>query len=70
MDQLVLWCSQNNLELNTLKTVEMLVDFRRHPPTLAPLTVLSSPVATVENLGTIVSQDLKWQFCCSSTLQS
>jgi len=40
------------------------VDFRRHPPTLCPLTVLSSPVATVESfrfLGTIISQDLKWE---------
>ncbi len=28
---------QNNLELNTLKTVEMIVDSRRSPPTLPPL---------------------------------
>ncbi len=29
--ELVVWCSLNNLELNTLKTVEMIVDFRRNP---------------------------------------
>ncbi len=29
--QLAVWCSLNNLELNTLKTVEMIVDFRRNP---------------------------------------
>ncbi len=34
VEQLALWCSQNNLELNMLKTVEMTVDFRRSPPTL------------------------------------
>ena len=34
VDQLLLWCSQNTLEVNTLKSVEMFVDFRRHPPTL------------------------------------
>ncbi len=35
--ELAVWCSLNNLELNTLKTVEMIVDFRRnHPPTPPP----------------------------------
>ncbi|KAL0148431.1 hypothetical protein M9458_056241 [Cirrhinus mrigala] len=34
VEQLSLWCSHNNLELNTLKTVEMTVDFRRKPPAL------------------------------------
>ncbi len=29
--ELAVWCSINNLELNTLKTVEMIVDFRRTP---------------------------------------
>ena len=29
-DHLVTWCSQNNLELYTLKTVEMVVDFRKN----------------------------------------
>ncbi len=31
---LAVWCSLKNLELNTLKTVEMIVDFRRNPPAL------------------------------------
>ncbi len=31
VEQLAVWCSHNNLELNTLKTVEMIVDFRRNP---------------------------------------
>ncbi|XP_065327039.1 uncharacterized protein LOC134628215 [Pelmatolapia mariae] len=42
-----LW-HQHNLELNMLKTVEMTVDFRRHPSTLLPLTISGSPVSTVE----------------------
>ncbi len=29
--ELAVWCSLNNLELNKLKTVEMIVDFRRNP---------------------------------------
>ncbi len=32
--ELAVCCSLNNLELNTLKTVEMIIDFRRNPPAL------------------------------------
>ncbi len=32
--ELAVWSSLNNLELNMLKTVEMIVDFRRNPPAL------------------------------------
>ncbi len=31
VEQLAVWCSLNNLELNILKTVEMIMDFRRNP---------------------------------------
>ncbi len=61
--ELAVWCSLNNLELNTIKTVEMIVDFRRNPPALSPLTIMNSTVTTVESfrfLGTTISQDLKW----------
>ncbi len=34
--ELAVWCSLNNLELNMIKTVEMIVDFRRNPPALPP----------------------------------
>ncbi len=59
--KLAVWCSLNNLELNTLKTMEMIVDFRRNPPALPPLTIMNSTVTAVESfrfLGT--TQDLKW----------
>uniref|UniRef100_A0A7N8WMP4 Reverse transcriptase domain-containing protein n=1 Tax=Mastacembelus armatus TaxID=205130 RepID=A0A7N8WMP4_9TELE len=65
VEQLARWCSHNNLELNTLKTVEMVVDFRRNAPTHPPLTIMNSTVALVESfrfLGTTISQDLKWNF--------
>ncbi len=63
--ELAVWCSLNNLELNTLKTVEMIVDFRRNPPALPPLTIMNSTVTVtaVESfrfLGTTISQNLKW----------
>ncbi|KAK3506961.1 hypothetical protein QTP70_033178, partial [Hemibagrus guttatus] len=57
------YCSHNNLELNTLKTVEMTVDFRRNPPALPSLTIMDSTLPAVESfkfLGTTISQDLKW----------
>ncbi|KAL0147005.1 hypothetical protein M9458_057529 [Cirrhinus mrigala] len=55
--------SHNNLELNTLKTVEMTVDFRRNPHALPPLTIMDSTVTSVETfrfLGTTITQSLKW----------
>ncbi len=59
--ELAVWCSLNNLDLNTLKTVETIVDFGRTP--LPPLTTMNSTVTSVESfrlLGTTISQDLKW----------
>lgn len=63
VEQLAVWCSLNNLELNTLKTVEMIVDFRRNPPAPSPLSIINSTVEAVESfrfLGTTISQNLKW----------
>ncbi|KAK3573365.1 hypothetical protein QTP86_024123 [Hemibagrus guttatus] len=63
VEQLAAWCSLNNLELNTFRTVEMIVDFRRNTPALPPLIIMNSTVPTVESfrfLGTTISQDLKW----------
>ncbi len=61
--ELAVWCSLNNLELNTLKTVEMIVDLKEKPPCSPPLTIMNSTVTAVESfrfLGTTISQDLKW----------
>ncbi|KAL0169730.1 hypothetical protein M9458_034326, partial [Cirrhinus mrigala] len=61
--ELAVWCSHNNLEHNTLKTVEMTVDFRKNPLALPPLTIMDSTVMTVETfrfLANTISQDLKW----------
>ncbi len=46
-----------------LKTVEIIVDFRRNPPALPPLTIMNNIVTAVKSfwfLGTTISQDLKW----------
>ncbi len=47
--ELTVWCSLNNLELNTLKTVEMTVDFRRTPPALPRLNIMNSTVTALES---------------------
>ncbi|XP_061142850.1 uncharacterized protein LOC133159647 isoform X2 [Syngnathus typhle] len=63
LERLVHWCSQNHLELNPLKTVEMTVDFRRDPSPLLPLTIRSNTILSTDTfkfLGTTISQDLKW----------
>ncbi|KAK3566300.1 hypothetical protein QTP86_032231 [Hemibagrus guttatus] len=72
VEQLAAWCSRNNLELNTLKTMEMIVDFRRNTPALPPLTIMNSTVPTVESfrfLGTTISQDLKWDTHIDATIK-
>ncbi|KAK3569876.1 hypothetical protein QTP86_006746 [Hemibagrus guttatus] len=72
IEQLAAWCSRNNLELNTLKTVEMIVDFRRNTPALPPLTIMNSTVPTVASfrfLGTTISQNLKWDTHIDATIK-
>ncbi|KAK1796984.1 hypothetical protein P4O66_008382 [Electrophorus voltai] len=54
VEQLVFWNSHNNLELNMLKTVEMIVNLRRKPP--PPLT---APVIYVKNVMDMVSINLE-----------
>ncbi len=60
VEQLAVWCSHNDLQLNMLKTVEMILVFRTNPPALP---IMDSTVAEVESfsfLGTTMSQYLKW----------
>ncbi len=55
-----------------LKTVEMIVDFRRNPPALPPLTIMNSTVTAVESfrfLDTTISQDLKWDIHIESIVK-
>ncbi len=70
---LAVWCSLNKLELNTLKTVEMIVGFRRNSPALPLLTIMNSTVTAVEAfkfLGSIISQDLNWDTHINSIVKN
>ncbi|XP_070400940.1 uncharacterized protein [Nothobranchius furzeri] len=63
-ERLVSWCSHNNLVLNTQKTAEVVVDFRKHTHPIPPLNLSGTPITMVDSccfLGTTINQDLKWE---------
>ena len=41
IDSLAFWCSQNHLELNALKTKEMVADLRRSPAPTVPFSCVT-----------------------------
>ncbi|KAF7650679.1 hypothetical protein LDENG_00122050 [Lucifuga dentata] len=56
-------CSEHNLLLNTSKTKEMIIDFRRHRGDPAPLYINGDYVQRVSSfkfLGTHITEDLTW----------
>ncbi|KAI3371858.1 hypothetical protein L3Q82_006737 [Scortum barcoo] len=62
IDHQVTWCSQNNLELSTLKTVEMIVDFRKNTAPSTPISPSDCPVEIGESfrfLQIFITQDLR-----------
>ncbi|KAF7669875.1 hypothetical protein LDENG_00100560, partial [Lucifuga dentata] len=57
------WCSANNLLLNTTKTKEIIVDFRKNRTDLTPLYIHGDCVErvhTLKYLGILISADLSW----------
>ena len=72
VDRLVSWCRNNNLELNTSKTKEMIIDFRKENSHVVPLLIDGSPIEIVDSfqfLGTIISSGLDWKVNVDSTLK-
>ena len=60
---LTTWCSLNNLALNSSKTKELVLDFRRKREDPPPLLIRGDLVERVSDfrfLGTYLSQDLTW----------
>ncbi|KAI3359107.1 hypothetical protein L3Q82_002649 [Scortum barcoo] len=64
IQHLTQWCSNNNLVLNTSKTKEVIVDYRRSRRTEhAPLLIHGEAVERVNNikfLGIHITSDLTW----------
>lgn len=57
---LAAWCALHNLEINHHNMMELVVDFRKHPPSLPPLNINNSTVPVVDSvkfLGTTITND-------------
>uniref|UniRef100_A0A670JPL4 Reverse transcriptase domain-containing protein n=1 Tax=Podarcis muralis TaxID=64176 RepID=A0A670JPL4_PODMU len=60
---LIQWCKENNLMLNTKKTKELIIDFRRKKSAFLPLHINGEEVERVGSfkyLGIYISEDLSW----------
>ena len=54
VDRLVSWCDRNNLELNTSKTKEMIIDFRKKKTPVNPLYINGSLIEQLTVLSSWV----------------
>ena len=64
VDRLVSWSGNNNLDLNTSKAKEMIIDFRKETLSVVPLLIDGSSMEIVDTykfLGTIISSGLDWE---------
>ena len=67
MKKLVKYCDEQYLILNTGKTKEMLIDFRKSHNVIQPLVIQNEQVETVwqyKYLGTIIDDKLSWKPNC------
>ena len=72
IDRLVNWCDNNNLTLNPSKTKELIIDFRQNKPPMNPVLINNEHTEVVNKfkfLGTIISNDLKWQDNVTATVK-
>lgn len=63
VERLSAWCTTNNLILNTSKSKEIIVAFRRCKPDIQPTIINGDRVEMVSDfrfLGTYISEDLTW----------
>lgn len=68
----VSWSQINHLQLNTLKTKELVIDFRKSSPQPRPVTIRDNEVEIVANykyLGLWLDSKLDWT-CCIDHLYS
>ena len=63
VDRFTTWCKANFLDLNVAKTKELLIDFRKQPPAVSPITIDGEIVERVmkyKYLGIILDNKLKF----------
>jgi hypothetical protein len=66
-DHLVTWCRENNLELNAVKIVEMVVDFRKNsaPATPTPSVTIYNIFQSSVKSSYVASSVVFFSFLCS-----
>uniref|UniRef100_A0A3P9IGT3 Reverse transcriptase domain-containing protein n=1 Tax=Oryzias latipes TaxID=8090 RepID=A0A3P9IGT3_ORYLA len=72
VDQLTMWSRENNLLLNTTKTKEVIIDFRRKKTAVSPLFISGVCVERVPDfrfLGVHIEEDLTWGVNTSELLK-
>ena len=70
--EVVEWCENNNLQLNTSKTKEMTLDFQKKKKTIDPLTINGAVTETVDCFnffGTTISNNLGWDVNVEMTVK-
>ncbi|KAK3534494.1 hypothetical protein QTP86_016310, partial [Hemibagrus guttatus] len=63
VERLTVWCRENNLLLNTSKTKELVIDYRRKKTDILPLIISGDCVeraADFRLLGVYIEEDLTW----------
>uniref|UniRef100_A0A3Q3JQD9 Reverse transcriptase domain-containing protein n=1 Tax=Monopterus albus TaxID=43700 RepID=A0A3Q3JQD9_MONAL len=63
VQQLFKWCKDNNLALNTTKTKELIIDFRKNKTAIQPLLINGDYVERVtvfRCLGVYIKEDITW----------
>ena len=63
IDRFTTWCKDNFFDLNLTKTKELLIDLRKQPPTVSPITIDGEIVERVEKykyLGINIVNKLKF----------
>ena len=65
IDRLIQWSADNNILLNSSKTKEIIIDFRKKRlEETQPIIIENAKVDIVDNfkyLGTTISHELKWE---------
>ena len=58
-----MWCQNNNISLNVIKTKEMIVDYKKRRAEHAPILIDGAVVEQVESfkfLGVLITNKLTW----------
>ena len=60
VERFTTWCKANFLDLNMAKTKLLLIDFRKQPPAVSPITIDGERVEKYKYLGIILDNKLKF----------